>query len=85
MCHCGAQLHTGLSFAHDGSNLGGFVEDWYDLPLYDSLFLPGKSGELLFKGGLPNTRVLALRLNCQRPSLQVGMSKELSNPVMLAP
>ena len=69
----------------DSSNLGGFVEDWYDLPLYNSLFLPGKSGELLFKGGLPNTRVLALRLNCQRPSFQVGMSKELPNPVMLAP
>ena len=69
----------------DGSSLVEFVDDWYDLPVYDSLFLPGKSGKLLFKSGLPNTRVLALRLNCQRSSCQVGTSRAVSQPAWLAP
>ena len=68
----------------DGGSLGGFVEDWYDLPLHDSLFFPGKSGELLFKGGLPNTR-LALRLNCEVPFCQVSTLRDVSNPATLAP
>ena len=29
----------------DGISLGGFVENWYDLPLYDSLYITCKSGE----------------------------------------
>ena len=49
----------------EGENFGRFIEDWYDLPLSETLFLPGKSGSLLFKGKIPNTRVLALRLNYQ--------------------
>ena len=50
----------------DGKNFGEFVENWCDLPLQDSLFLPGKYGETLFKTKVPNTRVLALRLNYER-------------------
>ena len=38
-----------------------FVVGWMDLPLTDSLFLPGPSGCALFNGQVPNTRVLALR------------------------
>ena len=68
----------------DGNNLVEFVEDWYDLPLCDSLFLPGKSGELLFKGRFPNTRVLALRLNCLGPFCKVGTSMDVSKQVTLA-
>ena len=37
-----------------------FVVGVYDLPLVESSFLPGPSGGTLFKGQVPNTRVLAL-------------------------
>ena len=40
----------------------GFVQELVELPIYDSLFLPGISGCNLFKG-VPNTPVLAMRLN----------------------
>ena len=38
-----------------------FVREYCDLPLMDSLFLPGLSGHVLFGGRVPNTRVLALK------------------------
>ena len=37
-----------------------FVRDCRELPLVDSLFLPGLSGAVLFNGKVSNTRVLAL-------------------------
>ena len=46
----------------DGINPAGFVQDCLELPRYDSLFLPGRSGSNIFKG-VPNTPVLALRLD----------------------
>ena len=38
-----------------------FVADWLELPSSETLFLPGQLGSNLFYG-LPNTPVLALRL-----------------------
>ena len=46
----------------DGVRPAGFVQELVELPIYDSLFLPGISGCNLFKG-VPNTPVLAMRLN----------------------
>ena len=46
----------------DGINSASFVLDCLELPRCDSLFLPGSSGSNLFKG-VPNTLVLALRLD----------------------
>lgn len=43
-----------------GEQFASFVREYYDLPLVDSLFLPGLSGSVLFNGCTPNTRVLAL-------------------------
>ena len=48
----------------NGKDFDNFVENWCDLPPFESLFLPGKSGEALFKGKVPNTRVLAVRIRC---------------------
>ncbi len=49
----------------DGLHFASFVHDWCELPL-ESLFIPGRRGSCLFKG-LPNTRVLALRLDFRPP------------------
>ena len=40
-----------------------FVVAVCDLPLSSELFLPGATGSVLFNGHMPNTRVLALRLD----------------------
>ena len=39
------------------------MSHWCDLPLSDHLFLPTRSGSVLFDGLVPNTRVLALRIS----------------------
>ena len=44
-----------------GSQFAEFVVEVCELPHIDSLFLPGLSGAVLFKGGEPNTTVYALR------------------------
>ena len=41
----------------------GFVVHVQELPLSESLFLPGLSGLTLFNGKMPNTCVLAVRCN----------------------
>ena len=38
-----------------------FVRDCCELPMVDTLFLPGPSGHALFHGEVPNTAVFALR------------------------
>ena len=45
----------------DGASPAVFVKEWLELPRTDNLILPGKLGANLFKG-LPNTSVLALRI-----------------------
>ena len=40
---------------------GSFVLTVRELPLTRDLFLPGLSGNVIFNGELPNTKVLALR------------------------
>lgn len=49
-------LFTGKFFAN-------FVTSIIYLPLREDLFIPGKSGAVLFNGLVPNTNVLALRLS----------------------
>ena len=44
-------------------SLAGYVRAWCDLPLYEGLFVSTRSGAVLFKGEVPNTRVLALRVD----------------------
>lgn len=47
----------------DGKNFAAFVVDWMSLPLMEGLFLRGKSGAALFNGSMPNTEVLAVRID----------------------
>ena len=46
-----------------------FVVYVQELPLSESLFLPGLSGFTLYNGRMPNTSVLAVRCNFARSSL----------------
>ena len=46
-----------------GIKFRSFVLEWFDLPLSDKLFLPTRSGSVLFDKQVPNTRVLALRVS----------------------
>lgn len=47
-----------------GSIFAGFVGEWCQLPQVEGLFLPSKSGVTLFDGKVPNTPVLAIRIQC---------------------
>ena len=46
----------------DGSHVASFVMKVRELPLKEGLFLPKRSGAVLFKG-TPNTQVLAAYIN----------------------
>ena len=46
-----------------GGKFAAFVVGQKDLPLSDTLFVPGPSRSVLFGGTTPNTRVLALRVS----------------------
>ena len=45
----------------DGTSPATFVKEWLELPRTENLIMPGCQGASLFKG-LPNTPVLALRI-----------------------
>ena len=45
----------------DGTSPATFVKEWLELPRTENLIMPGSQGASLFKG-LPNTPVLALRI-----------------------
>lgn len=45
------------------NSFASFVVAVCDLPVSSELFLPGATGSVLFNGHMPNTRVLALRLD----------------------
>lgn len=45
-----------------GGSLAEYVRAWCDLPRYEGLFMSTRSGAALFEGRVPNTRVLALRV-----------------------
>ena len=47
----------------NGHDFAKFVEAFVSLPLLDTLFCPGESGQVLFHGKVPNSAVYALRVN----------------------
>ena len=47
----------------NGCELAAFVVDLMGLPLFKGLFLPGRSGAVLFNGAVPNSDVLAVRID----------------------
>lgn len=47
----------------DGKLFAEFVIGWHELPKMEMLFVPGRSGVTLFNGNVPNTPVLALRVD----------------------
>ena len=49
-----------------------FVTMVEELPLSESLFLPGMSGSVLFNGKIPNTKVFALRCNFSIQPVETG-------------
>ena len=59
----------------NGSDPADFITAWLELPCSEKLFLPGQLGSSLFKG-LPNTPVLAIRLNFSKISSHVLSSTE---------
>ena len=48
----------------DGANFAWFVVGCVELPQMEMLFIPGQSSVALFDGKVPNTPVLAVRLQC---------------------
>ena len=48
----------------DGTNFAAFVVGWWELPQMERLFIPGRSGTALFDSKVPNTPVLAIRIQC---------------------
>ena len=50
----------------DGCHLALFVKDWCDLPLFDTLFLPGRC-TMGFFCSKPTSRVLGLQLDFNMP------------------
>ena len=59
----------------NGSDPADFIIAWLELPCSEKLFLPGHLGSSLFKG-LPNTPVLAMRLNFNKIASHVRSSTE---------
>ena len=58
----------------DGVMPAEFVKEYMELPCTETLILPGQLGTSLFKG-LPNTPVLALRIEFHDPNHQYGLIK----------
>ena len=48
-----------------GSCFAGFIGEWCRLPQVEGLFLPSMSGVALFDSKVPNTPVLAIRIQCE--------------------